>query len=1223
MTTGSMPIMRLYDWVHRSFTNLEGTCRSFPVTSPSSDALHTSRRPECTHGTSTTRCPTAVIGGKWNGRPRASSQDAAADTLGAFDRHILTSQDPNRNNESRIDFVGYNAASRQDFLVYKPGTNDKKEVTFDVSSFDTNAHTLDGAGFLVNTRIHNGSGVTDPIASSNTHISGYLLYYVFPNAISMRARPSHLVLYKLDNVLLSNLRVIADTQSPSNQGVIKANNILLDVPGITPVTISTGDTQTSPVRFNTLVSSGPSAGSINSGPTSNYFEVPAIRVSDVNHFNYNATTPTAAEITSSHVDWTSWNDRNVNRVPNWTPEMSIRLTITRNSISVKHKNATSTAEWEDILPVLTYNGLDTANNRGDGFGPYVGYNRHGCNRASIFTFLKLEMEYTPQLKLDEVVEYLNENPSNPEDRDYAVNLNNPFDPETPDGLPDGTIYFPIDSGGKDVGSIVDEITKKIVDDYTNPDPIPAGKPWARLMLMHKENPFPGEREANTVGVINLSTAITNATVYDSDGVAHHGINLQNVYGFDTATLPLSIPSQEGGDFVLTHYYYLIKNPAGQPINSDGTLATTTHTAPDGRQYTAVFTDPNHLLLNINPSIPANWPLGTYTVDLFVQDNSTTNDFSENTVRQTFEITNNSTVHIDVRLDDMHWNNFGDEHDWVDKHKIPKTVPGVITISDGTNTFSVDPATGDAKNVPAGIYKIYVDGKDTGQQVVVPTPPPPTETGLPPVVTGRLDYYSVTLIAIDPGTSAPKFLDKNMVMNVTQNVPDYEAIAIYLPGTNVTVDVSFVETYHFYGWGNEYDPDKYSSDDKSFTFTTPKYSPRKEDGSIGKDLLLTAYAVGSPDVDFVFISYDEDKEIWDDDTPDVYLIGPGGKYGKDAWGSLPPGEYDVYIDEKGDGTGEKIDKKVIIEAGKYPRYVKGDGTPTLPVIYYYVLTLVAEPGTVDPLAKGGHVPFETEEDGRIKKYRFREGTVVDIGVSLTEGSEWIIWESIHEWPDIATRDGTVTMPKNWLRFHAIAGFKAELNLNLDDKPWDGTGEQPAKPKIILRPTDGGPDIEYTDGTVIPAGSYKVIIIDDGKIDELPDVFTVGPGQENKKTIDYYTLRLEGDDGIAAVFGGGRYRAGVEVTISADLLAGFNWRLWSEMGGGVQYNATTNTYTLIMPARTLVIRATTGTGTPTSTTPPGRSPQTGVTNIILIPALMILLGGGCITGAEVYRRRKRKQ
>jgi hypothetical protein len=1075
----SFPRMRLYDWVYRTHSNLcspgthpflNGNCADHGVTitdfndisayvrnRPGYPSLTTipSDSVNCGNG-----CPSVRRNLAWNGRPRAqpipTTQAAIllrrdhVDTLGAFDRHILTSEDP-VTGEPRIDFVGYNEFPRQDFLLYLCRSSDMKEVTFDVSSVETNAHTLDGAGFLINTHVHNGTG-----GEGSTNISGYLLYYVFPNAISLNARPSHLVLYKLDNVLLSALRTPVTGNTFSNGGIVKDNNNLAGIDGISVVSITeTGangtNTPTAPFDLTTRTVNGTTLRPAPNLDSLRTLTQQGIRVSNVDQNPPVSRSDERGTIREPTLPG-NWEEP----FDNWAPRMTIKLYITPNSIEVKHHDPLAAASaninamssginWSNIPPVLSFDGLDTLSHRGNGFGPYVGYNRHGCNRASMFTFLKLQMEYIRQFSSADLLSNINA------DDDYVVDVTQTPRYPDPSGYFDEDQYINTTTDGKTDREIIDEITREIIDRLTPQSQVPPTTPWARLQLMHVQNPAGGEREPSTVTTINRGSITGNNTV--------------PVWGFDTSDIPLSVPSE--GSYTLIAYYYLILNSNGQPIDMEGNIIGDQFAAPsvnianlptaDGRPFTVKhvvpeYPDPaNQLLLRVNNN-PYLWPGGDYTVKLFVQDNSGTNDFSPNTAEQTFSIIGadppsgvSSAVYIHVFLDDMRWN---DNHPWVGTdfgngaHNLPAEFPGGISIlipgSDPINAIPVDLVTG-AYNVPPGIYDILADGVPTGQQVTVTPGDPPT--------VGRLEYYSVRLIA-GPGTSSPTRSGNELDVPL-ENVPAYESIAIYLPGTVVTVSINTPEDYYFYGWMSDYETYKYDNSNRSFTFTTPHYINRAYE--IGRDLTLTAFAVSQPEVGFVFIVVDQPGSyIWDDeDTPDVRLYNPdtGEWFDSTQWDNLDTGRYYIFVRER-DGSEyqadifvyieyeyeyDETDDTTVIGVMKYPVYRDGRGNTIAPIFYYYILTLVAREDTQNPSAPG-LTPYSGEGTNTVR-YRLRAGTDVDLSVDVTGNAEWIDWYSYRrQYQDnIAEQDGNLTMPRAWLRLYARAGNEAVIEDDPEPEP----------------------------------------------------------------------------------------------------------------------------------------------------------------------------------------------
>jgi len=100
-----------------------------------------------------------------------------------LDQHIYALKDSSDNYS--MTFVGYGSPAYCDFLYYPTTSTGKKEVTFSVDSQFVNTHTLNGAGFLLNSGIDSATG----------YISGYVLFYQFSSATSL----SSIRLMKINN----------------------------------------------------------------------------------------------------------------------------------------------------------------------------------------------------------------------------------------------------------------------------------------------------------------------------------------------------------------------------------------------------------------------------------------------------------------------------------------------------------------------------------------------------------------------------------------------------------------------------------------------------------------------------------------------------------------------------------------------------------------------------------------------------------------------------------------------------------------------------------------------------------------------------------------------------------------------------------------------------------------------------------------------------------------
>ena len=70
------------------------------------------------------------------------------------------------NNGQTITFYGYTAPAYKDFMLYKGATAGKKTLTFDLDTSKVNYHSMEGGGFLFNSKIENG------------YLTGYAALYI-------------------------------------------------------------------------------------------------------------------------------------------------------------------------------------------------------------------------------------------------------------------------------------------------------------------------------------------------------------------------------------------------------------------------------------------------------------------------------------------------------------------------------------------------------------------------------------------------------------------------------------------------------------------------------------------------------------------------------------------------------------------------------------------------------------------------------------------------------------------------------------------------------------------------------------------------------------------------------------------------------------------------------------------------------------------------------------
>lgn len=80
-----------------------------------------------------------------------------------FDRHIYSYQQEGKTN---MLFVGYGKLALMDFMIYPATSSSKRSFSFDMDAAAVNAHTLNGAGFLLNAGL-----------DQNGKLTGYALYF--------------------------------------------------------------------------------------------------------------------------------------------------------------------------------------------------------------------------------------------------------------------------------------------------------------------------------------------------------------------------------------------------------------------------------------------------------------------------------------------------------------------------------------------------------------------------------------------------------------------------------------------------------------------------------------------------------------------------------------------------------------------------------------------------------------------------------------------------------------------------------------------------------------------------------------------------------------------------------------------------------------------------------------------------------------------------------------
>lgn len=144
-----------------------------------------------------------------------------------FREHIYSYEDASGN--PGMWFAGYASPAYADYLFYPTASTGGKNVKFSLNSQYVNTHSLNGAGFLINTGI-----------DASGKIKGYILYYTFASPTTV----SSLTLYKIKtDVLASSLNSgVSDISTYADSVKIVSNptwNSLMDIElDITPTSLT-------------------------------------------------------------------------------------------------------------------------------------------------------------------------------------------------------------------------------------------------------------------------------------------------------------------------------------------------------------------------------------------------------------------------------------------------------------------------------------------------------------------------------------------------------------------------------------------------------------------------------------------------------------------------------------------------------------------------------------------------------------------------------------------------------------------------------------------------------------------------------------------------------------------------------------------------------------------------------------------------------------------------
>ncbi|MDR2036155.1 MAG: hypothetical protein LBP91_05760 [Coriobacteriales bacterium] len=163
--------------------------------------------------------------------------------------------------------------------------------------------------------------------------------------------------------------------------------------------------------------------------------------------------------------------------------------------------------------------------------------------------------------------------------------------------------------------------------------------------------------------------------------------------------------------------------------------------------------------------------------------------------------------------------------------------------------------------------------------------------------------------------------------------------------------------------------------------------------------------------------------------------------------------------------------------------------------------------------------------------------------------------------------TFTMPASALTLTPLAiqdTYRATVSVNKDNSAWTGLAVELTvdHASFVSLLETGASSGSYQEDLI--AGTYHIYQggVDTGRTLQITTSATT-------ETLNYFTLTLEGSDGITSVTGEGVYLAGALVVASAEAQSGWGFTEWSSENSA--FNVSDNPCTLTMPASVLTLTA----------------------------------------------------
>ncbi len=212
------------------------------------------------------------------------------------------------------------------------------------------------------------------------------------------------------------------------------------------------------------------------------------------------------------------------------------------------------------------------------------------------------------------------------------------------------------------------------------------------------------------------------------------------------------------------------------------------------------------------------------------------------------------------------------------------------------------------------------------------------------------------------------------------------------------------------------------------------------------------------------------------------------------------------------------------------------------IHYYTLSLTGGTGIVSLKANG--------EDVSNNQYVYLKGEIAEFEATLTGGYKFNQWkgQDTTSTPSSPLSPNNVNAAKTTVEMNQTTTMEAsatlitqkvDITLKLDDSPFpEGNEKNAILAKVQLKDDTTNSIITYDNFDKVVPGNYTLQV--NGVSTGI--MVTVTEGTNVSETIDYYSLKINTDAGIASVNGEGNYLKGTTATISATPASDYVFEAW---------------------------------------------------------------------------------